>query len=104
MSGTGGLAHPCCTTEEAAPSVAIFDGWAPRTQVQPVCSYFPHATPTDSWYTSLQKTQGWGSLFRGDPWNYRAARGQPPVSAILGNVPSVPGFLSQASMATQKRE
>ncbi len=27
----GGLAHLCIDTGEAAPSIAVFDGWAPRT-------------------------------------------------------------------------
>ncbi len=25
------LAHPCATTNEAAPSIAVFDGWVLRT-------------------------------------------------------------------------
>jgi hypothetical protein len=28
------LAHACATTPEAAPSVAVFDGWVPRTHAQ----------------------------------------------------------------------
>jgi len=28
-----GLAHPCTTTTEAAPPVAVFDGWAPLNSI-----------------------------------------------------------------------
>src|ERR1700678_789414 len=31
---SGGVAHLCIATSEAAPSIAVFDGWAPRTLYQ----------------------------------------------------------------------
>lgn len=29
-----GIARSCATTTQAAPSVVVFDGWAPRTQAE----------------------------------------------------------------------
>ena len=34
LMNQGGLAHLCTTTNEAAPSVAVFDGWTLRTRAQ----------------------------------------------------------------------
>ena len=34
LDTNGGLALACASKSEAAPSVAVFDGWAPRTQAE----------------------------------------------------------------------